>query len=490
MSRYKHGIATKRKKTKMPQPSTGKSIVQVVVGTAPINTLDNPSEAVNKVILLNDEEDVSNLIGDTTEIERYTIMHSVYASFHKHMTAPIVAINVLDPENPNHVEVVVGEEYTVVKKVVTIEDLGILRDKVVVSEGETVYTAGDDYVTSFSDEGFLKIGITGEGALKDKEKITVAYSKLNPDGVSASDIIGGIDENMVKTGVELIDDVFPETKLIPTVALAPIFSKYASVALALESKVQKIYGMFNGIAFVDVATSGESGAKDYTKVKAAKEKNLPASRWAVPFWPLVKVDGMKLSYSAFAAALLQSLTTENKDIPSESIDNQELLIDGICTDDGTPVTMTQDDVNDYLNAYGIVGAVKLPEWKAWGNNTAAYPASEDPIDRWIKSVAMLNYLENKFKSDYLPRVGRNANYKLIEGIVSEFNMAMNSLVPDYLAGGEIVFRRKDNPLENIMKGRIKFSTRYADYTPAEYIENEFEYDVNFLQNALGGGENE
>ena len=101
---------------------------------------------------------------------------------------------------------------------------------------------------------------------------------------------------------------------------------------------------------------------------------------------------------------------------------------------------------------------------------------------------MLDYLENKFKSDYLSKISRNASYKLIESIVSEFNMSLNSLVPDYMAGGEIVFDRKLNPITNVMAGHLKFQTRYADYVPAEYVENEFSYDVDILKNSLEGGE--
>lgn len=487
MRKYKHGMETTRAKTPGLNPAAGKSIIQVVIGTAPINTLDNPMEAVNKPVLIEDSEDADYKIGYTKEIERYTAIHSVYASFSKQSVSPIIVINVLNPEDINHVEVVAGKEYPVIKRVITVKDTGILRDKVVVSDSDTEYQEDVDYVTSFNDDGYLVIGVTKDGALNGKASAIVSYTKLNPEGVTKEDIIGGVDEDYIKTGVELIDDVYPSTKAVPTLVVAPVYSKYPEVAAALEAKVQKIYSMFNGVAFVDMDTSS-AGASNFTKASGWKEDNIPASRWVIPFYPMVKVDGMVLSFSAFAAAAYQRVTTDNKNIPSESIDNTELGIDGICTEDGAEVIMTQEDVNDYLNAYGIVGALKLPEWKAWGNNTAAYPSSEDPVDRWIKSVFMLNYMENKFKSDFLSKIGRSANYKLIESIVNEFNMTLNSLVPDYLAGGEIVFSRKDNPIEKLRIGRLKFKTRYADYAPAEYIQNEFAYDINMLENALLGGE--
>lgn len=205
---------------------------------------------------------------------------------------------------------------------------------------------------------------------------------------------------------------------------------------------------------------------------------------------MAKSDGMVLAFSSFAAALMQSVAINNSDVPSDSIDNYDLLIDGICTADGKTVRLTQDDANDYLNAIGLYTAMRMPGWKAWGNNSTAYPKSKDPVERWSNSVAMFNYLENRFKTECFPMVGRNADHKKIQSIVDSFNMTLNSLTPDHIAGGEIIFDRKKNPVSSIVDGKVKFSTRLAVYNPMEYIENEFEYDVSVLEAALGGGSGE
>lgn len=215
---------------------------------------------------------------------------------------------------------------------------------------------------------------------------------------------------------------------------------------------------------------------------------MPASRWIVPTWPMVKCDGHVFAKSSFDAALMQAVTAANNNIPTESVDNRDLQIDGICLEDGTKVSMTQDDVNDYLNRYGVLGANRLDTWNAWGNNTAAYPDSSDPIDRWIKSVLTLNYLENKFKREYLSKIGRSATYKLVESVVTEYNMFLNSLTPNYIAGAEIVFDRAENPLDKVRVGHFKFRTLYADYAPTEVIENEFEYVAGILDSVFGGEE--
>ena len=488
-STYKHGIKTKRKKTKTIQAEACAGVIQLVIGTAPVNTLENPQEAVNRPLVLEEKEDVQRLIGFTSETERYTIMHSVHASFDKHAVSPVIVINVLDPSDPAHTEAVAGAEYQVQNMMAKIEDTGILPGKVVISDGSTEYKRDEDYLLSFSQEGFLVVALTEDGALKEASKISVTYSKLNPEGVTADDIIGGIDREGIRSGIEAINDVYIETGLIPTLVLAPVFSADPSVAAVLEAKVQNIYGMFNGRAVLDVDCTAD-GADTLQKISETREKKVPYSRWCDACWPMAKSDGMVLAFSSFAAALMQSVAINNSDVPSDSIDNYDLLIDGICTADGKTVRLTQDDANDYLNAIGLYTAIRMPGWKAWGNNSTAYPKSKDPVERWSNSVAMFNYLENRFKTECFPMVGRNADHKKIQSIVDSFNMTLNSLTPDHIAGGEIIFDRKKNPVSSIVDGKVKFSTRLAVYNPMEYIENEFEYDVSVLEAALGGGSGE
>lgn len=485
MRTYKHGIATKSNgAVGITQSKTAYS-AQVIIGTLPINTLKNPREAVNSIILLEDSEDLENIVGKTNEIEKYTAMQGVYASLEVHKVAPIVVINVLDPDNSQHVQAVVGKEYNVVNKMVIIEDTGVLLDKVVVSENDTTYKADDDYVASINSEGYLVVALTNDGAASSLQKLNISYAKLNPDGVTAEDIIGGVDENGVRTGIELLDEVFINTGVIPAIVTAPVFSKKKEVAAALEAKVRLIGSLHNAKAYVDIDSSESDGATNIFDVAKVKEKNVLQSEVIDACWPMVKKDGNVLAFSSFAAALAQAVATANGDIP-DGIDNRELLIDGICAEDGTLVKVTQGDANSYLNANGVITAIRLPEWKAWGNNTAMYPASKDPTKRWSKCVMMLNYLQNRFKTDYLSKVGRSATVKFIKSIVDEYNASLNALVPDYLAGGEIVFDTAKNPKASMLDGHYLFTTRYADYIPAEYIENDFTYDAQILSDVMEG----
>lgn len=47
MATYKHGVYTSEQATSMTAPVTGTAGLQVVVGTAPVNMLEHPEQAVN-----------------------------------------------------------------------------------------------------------------------------------------------------------------------------------------------------------------------------------------------------------------------------------------------------------------------------------------------------------------------------------------------------------------------------------------------------------
>lgn len=485
MSVYKHGIATSRQTAEPATPTQSTESAVFVVGTAPVNLAASP--AVNVPVLAEKKSDAVAALGYSEEFDKYTLLHSIYSHFNKFGAAPVVFVNVLDPGKADHLTALASSDVAVTGGKAILKEKGVLLDKLKVSGSSGELKAGEDYVASFDDDGYVVIAATETGAMKALDSVSVTGSKLNPDGVTAEDIIGGIDEAGIRSGLELVDEVYPRLGVVPTILIAPGFSKNPSVAAALEAKAQLIYSITNAIALIDLSSASD-GATKKEDVAKEKAKTTVASRWNVPLWPMLKVDDYKIWNSAHAAAFIQNNISNSNGVPSDSPDNHDYMIDGLCLEDGSSVYMTQDDVNDYLNAYGVCSALKLPTWKFWGNNTAAYPASKAPMNRYIKSVMMLNWMENTFKLNYLSAIGRNANVKLIKDIVDRFNQYLNGLIPDHLAGGSIVFDIAENPKEDMMNGRYVFRTRYADWTPMENMENVFEYDADILTSALEGGD--
>ncbi len=492
MSVYKHGISTKRKATALTTPLTSTANVTVVIGTAPVNMAADPYKAANVPMVAYNKPDAIAKMGWSEDFKNFTICQSVYAAFDVFAVAPLIMINVLDPNNENHVSAVVATAYDVANKKALVDVEGILLDTIeVTSEDASTELAKDtDYVASFADDGTVIIGFTEEGAKKAGTSVKIAYTKLNPEGVTYADIIGGYNvSTRIKKGLEVISEIFPKLGIVPGTLIAPGFSHIPAVNTALTAKSNLIYSLFSCKVVSDIDCS-EDGANSLDKVKEWKNNNGYSDRRTFAVWPMVNVNGYHYYYSAQLAALLQRLAAENSGVPSESCDNKDLKNSGLVLADGTEITFDMDEANDYCNANGVITAVNVDGFLAWGNNTAVFPQSTDVVDRWVTSVMMFDYIENNFKRSFFKKVSNKTNYREIEDVVLSENLTLNGLKGgDDIAGGEISFSMEENPINQILGGKIKFKERLATYPPMEDIENEFEFDPTILQAALEGGNN-
>lgn len=480
---YRHGIVTDRD-ADISVDALQAERVQVAVGVAPVNLLDDPAGAVNVPILVGSSNEVKQYIGTCTDYENYTLMQTTLASLQEVGIAPVVMINVLDPRKPEHVTAVAGKEYELTKGSTTVPAPGILMASLVVSSGQTEGVADVDYVAAFDAEGYVTIAVTEDGAFKDAAALTIAYTMLNPNGVTIEDVIGGVTEKGIRTGIELIDEIYSRFKLVPEIISAPKFSKHPAVAAALEAKAELAGDLTNAIAVVDIESDTTVKVED---VKDAKEKLGCFTRWTVLCWPKVLMAGYEIYASAAVAAMLQYITEANGGVPT-SPDNKAVPIDGVVLEGGTEMHLTPKQVNNHLNAYGILSFAYLGGWKCWGSNTAAYPDQKEPNNRLIKCVMVGNYLENRFKTEYLSIIGADGSYKVIDSVVSNFNADLNALTPDYLAGAEVIFNKSENPSAQIRDGYYTFHTRFADWTPIEAVYNTFTWDSKILEKAFEGGE--
>lgn len=489
MSNYKHGIRTRRLATQLAVPITSDGCIQCVVGTAPVNLAENPYDTVNKPFMFHSKAAAVAGLGYSTDFKKYTLCQSMYASFDIFAVAPIIMINVLDPTR--HIKAELSKTYKVTNGKIRIEETGILLDKLQIGspgESDNVYEPEKDYVASFNTDGTVTVAVVSDGAAAAEENLKATYIQLDPEAVTYEDVIGSYDMATKKrTGMELIGRVHQRFGVVPSLLLAPGWTHITAVSLALNAKAQLISSLFTAKVVCDLDTT-EGKADRMENVKEYKDKSAMSDRNMIPCWPLVGVGDYKYYFSAQLAALLEYLAASNGGVPSKSPENKDLKITGLYTADGEEILMDLDEANDYLNACGVVTAINMNGWKCWGSNTAAYPSSTDPVDRWINIVTIFDYIENNFKLMFFQNVGDLTNYRMIEEVVSGFNTQLNSLQgTGDIAGGEIVFDHDENPIEEILNGHITFHTRIGGYAPAEDIENVFEFDPTITEAALEGG---
>ena len=473
---YEHGVYSTTEDTQVNAQPAETTVTQIVIGTAPVHLLDDPASAVNKPILCRTMADCYKKIGYSEDFKKYTLCQSMYASFSMFNVAPVVFINVLDPAT--HYKAVEETPYTVNDNTVTINDDVIVSTLVIKSEETPI--AADKYVTEWLD-GVLTINFTEDVA----SPVTISYNKVDPTKVTAKDIIGSWDTTTdVRTGAELIGYVYPMFGVVPSVIIAPGWTTNDTIGAVLSSKTTEINGNFSAVTILDIDTAS---AKTRSAAIAAK-KARTFNDTCIFTYPLVKKGDRVLAYSAVIAALTMSLAASNDGVTCKSPSNKAIDIDDVVLADGTSLFYNQLDGNE-LNAEGIVTIIARNGWYTWGNNTAAYPATTDPVKRWIVTHMTFDYMGNDFINKVISKVDENIDLKLVENAVTDYNITLAGHATEgRIIAGKVVYDPADNDETSLLLGRFKTRMSIGGNIPAEVIKNVKSYDVNALTNALFGGE--
>lgn len=475
---YKHGVYVQEQATKLIAPVLGTAGLQVVVGTAPVNMLDDPAAACNTPLLVQSYAEAVGAVGYNSDFAAYTLCESISVNFQVVGTGPMVFINVLDPAK--HSANIEGEELEVTDGVAHLDAVGVLRDTLKVMDGETELEKDVDYTTLFNDDGTLNIvPINGAATL------TVSGKRLDPSLVTHNDIIGGVDVNTGKeTGLEVIRQIYPKLAMTPGILLAPRFSANPNVSAALQAKTKDINGVFKAVTVIDIDSTAE-GATKYTDVKEQKEKQAVTDPNAYAVWGYGKLGDVVYSGSALAASLTAYTDAVNGDIPNVSPSNKTLAIGAICLADGTEIMLDQTQANT-VNGFGVATFLNMNGFRLWGNNTACYPGNTDPKDRWFSVRRFFCWTGNTFILTYFQKVDNPTNPRLIEAIVDSENVRGNSFVArDICARYEITFNEDENPTTDLLNGKITFHQYLTPYVPAEDIENILEFDPDALSKLFG-----
>lgn len=486
---YQHGVYTREQATSMSAATNSTAGLQVVFGTAPIYQLADLT-GVTAPRLCSSYAEAAAALGYDTNFEAFTLNQSIKASFELFGVAPIVLVNVLDPNKAQHVtnvskpteQTVTGGSFVISAEQEPVPY--VLRATLTVSaqtSGDPL-VAGTDYTVEYDEDGLATVTLTSATA-KALAKVYVTYKAIKltagKTAVTTTEITTAISDKL--------REVYPRFGMTPGLLLAPGYSKDPNVAAVMQGACENINGVYSCECILDV-DCGASGARTYDAVKQVKESKGLTSPHAYAYWPMAQVGDYRLSLSAIMGALTAATDAANGDVPSLSPSNKSLPgVTGLCLEDGTEVILDQAQAN-VVNSAGIGTVLNLNGFKAWGNNTCAYPSTTDPKDRWIAVRRFFTWRSNSLIQTYFERVDSPANYRMIEAIVDAENVNGNA----YVAAGacaayQCEFRSDENPTTKILDGTIKFHLTLAPYNPAECIEFTLEFDPTAIASALTGG---
>ncbi len=520
---YKHGVYIQEQATSLLSPVQVESAIPFVVGTAPVNMC--AAASVNTPVLCTTWAEAVAAFGYCPPVEAngikqhaFTLCEFMKSHFALYGVAPVVLVNVLDPEE--HAQAESADLELSPKCVSVIRRQGILPASVEIAKTTTVttpaqgggepevetttvtYEAEEDYVLSFDGDGYLVVTGTQTGGeynlptslintvddvtgVSTAETLTISYSWLDPSEVDAGDITGSEDEGGNRTGLMLAEDVFPRLRVTPGIIAAPGYSQIPAVAAEMAARARSINGLFSAIAVADIP-SGEGSADSYADAPAWKNDNNYASPWLIACWPKLSLDGVQYWMSTQLASLMAQVDGDNSDVPYVSPSNKNFQCTASVLEDGTEVWLNTDSAN-YLNGNGIVTALNfVGGWKCWGNRTSCYPAVTDVKDSFIPLRRMFSWIGNSLVQTYWQRVDFPLTRRQVQAIVDSVNIWLNGLAArQYILGGRLEFLEAENPATSLMDGVATFHLYVTPPSPNREIEFTLEYDVSYLEALFG-----
>lgn len=482
---YNHGVKVSEVSTSLLPPVQGSAGIPVIVGTAPVNMADTSN--VNKPVLCYSYAEAVAACGfvpakldaaSGLKKFEYSISEFIQSQFGLYGVAPVIIINVLDPKKHKVTATTTSVTLDTKTGAATIDETGILPDTVSLDS----YTKDTDYVVAFDEDGKLVItsvkGTDGSFKCETGKALTFTAEKVDPSKVTAEDIIGGVDTDGNKSGLELINECFPRFRLVPGLILAPGYSSDSAVAATMAAKAANINEHFECVCLIDAPTDT---VKVYSDVAAWKNNNNITDPKQVVCWPGLKLGGVFYHQSTQLAGLIGKTDSENDDVPYVSPSNQNYQMDGAVLANGEERFLGPDAAN-YLNSQGIVTAINfVGGWKCWGNRTATYPGNTDVKDAFIPLRRMFSWVGNQLIQQFWEKVDGPLNRRQIDTIIDSANVWLNGLVArQFILGGRVEFLDTENPTTDLMDGIARFHVYLTPPSPNREIDFVLEYSPDYM----------
>ncbi|MEI7475355.1 MAG: phage tail sheath subtilisin-like domain-containing protein [bacterium] len=320
--------------------------------------------------------------------------------------------------------------------------------------------------------------------------IIIVINVFNPDihptisDVKLSDIIGGVNEQGKRTGLQALKDSYSIFGFFPKTLIVPKYCEDKAIA----AEINAIAGNIRAIGLVD-APVGTTVQNAITGRGPDGTINFNFSSDRLIFcYPQLKVydtvtDSVKLEpYSQRLAGVIAAKDIEKGYHWSPS--NTE--IKGIIGVERQLTSMINDPNSEVnlLNEAGILSIFNSfgSGFRTWGNRSSAYPASTHPTN-FINIRRTADILHESVEYSMLQFIDFPIDNGLIDSICESVNAFIRSLIGrGALIDGKCKFNPDKNPPTSTAEGHLLFDIEYMPPTPAERITFESFINIELLRN--------
>lgn len=439
-----------------------KSAVIGLVGTAPAGAFNEPVRLIN-------EKDKAQFGPD---LAGFSIPNALNA-WTDGGAGTVIAINVLDPAT--HKSAAADESVTfdaVTGKAQLAH--GAISELVLSDGASTTYVLDTDY--KILDELNGEIQAISGGAITYGSSQTANYNYLDPSLVDAEDIIGAVDVDGNRSGIEAFRNCFNQFGFNPKILIAPGYSSQASVRAALEV-------MADALRAIEISDAplGTTVADAIAGRGPSGSVNLQTSnhRTALTF-PYIKTGSGLEPYSQRLAATICKTDLEkgfwyspsNKEIPGAI--GMEIPITGAVNASGTEA--------DALNEAGIITVLNSfgTGFRAWGNRSAAYPSDTHPlVFLCVRRTA--DMIEESLELASLPFVDLPGSPAMITSVIESGKQYIRTLIQrGAILDGDAWWDPAENPQTNLANGLYSYCYDFMPPTPQERMRYIARINMNYL----------
>lgn len=473
MTSYLHGVETIRQEAASSVKDATTSIIVAVV-SVPTFLLDEEYQTLNTPIPISNYSHITKYAGKN--VEGYTGYDTLYTIMTESEGALIYMINVFDKDT--HVSTKSSETVYLTAGAYAIEELNVTDLTVTTSDG-TECTLDTDY--TFEDN---VITVTSGGALADAESIIISYTYADPAQLSASDFIGEIDEDNVKSGLQAIYDIQSTYGDEVSLIVCPVYSALKSVRTAMETietklKAQSYYDSPAGTS-INAAISGRTTAGDDVDLTSSSENGMIVYPWLYRYNSVTDAD--ELRPASPAAVGMRVRVDRDRNVAKSISNTKSYTTTGVEVPIGFNLSDSTSDSN-LLNAKGITTFINYKgSYYIWGTRNAVYP-TESGIETFECVQRTASFIERSIQNSSFSPVADTITQgfiddvlNMIEGFFNKLKKPSNQVIID----GSVSYNKENNTSEDLAEGHITFDYEFCPPPPAERITYYSQINIDLL----------